>query len=645
MSKTLHIAKLLSSTNSSMPKLSSLETLQSATSVDTIVEVNQVAKNASFSPLDQSKTIKLNFHDLLQHLKGSCSKSQYYMTTQPLPVDEETGQPAILASPVTELVDQKYVALRPALLGNLVPMTCNLWLGRTPVNTPTSSGLHHDYHDNLYALISGTKTIRIAPPHHIHKELKTRGTLHILHANGRVVYREQLDKDEVAIRPDGALESVEKIVQLELKKEAIEDKIHKEKDDGKKELLEEQLEQVEDELLQTMLQNEEEGDDDEEEKNNENGIVSRKQQQVSEGPKQQAIASQLHPPQNSAIPCFHSDPSLSLPFSMIEERGDEPAALLRELAALQAEKVSLASQLRSATGDKKRTLQEHWEANEEVIEEVKDLLQECANEAQAPLRPATIPGQGPKRADKQQQAKSGNKDKKQAASHKQQQRPNTASFLFDDDPSRSPYQIGLRIMEREQQQEDRWALVRELASLEQTKDDLEDQLVWNAGGDAKKEAALKNRLHENEQVIQEVEALLQDYASDSELDHYDDSDDSEEEEDDYDEDEDEEVPCKRQKVSNKNDGTTSPATLLNFVKDTTAATSNSKNMFETIELRAGDLLYLPAGWFHEVSSSGGLHMALNYWMHPPDTGTPFGKPYKSKFWPRDYQSRGLDRQE
>lgn len=39
-------------------------------------------------------------------------------------------------------------------------------------------------------------------------------------------------------------------------------------------------------------------------------------------------------------------------------------------------------------------------------------------------------------------------------------------------------------------------------------------------------------------------------------------------------------------------------------------------------LNAGEQLYLPCGWFHEVRSYGdaeqGGHLALNYWFHPPD---------------------------
>lgn len=38
-----------------------------------------------------------------------------------------------------------------------------------------------------------------------------------------------------------------------------------------------------------------------------------------------------------------------------------------------------------------------------------------------------------------------------------------------------------------------------------------------------------------------------------------------------------------------------------------------------VALKAGDCLYLPAGWFHEVSSSG-KHIAINHWFHIPKLG-------------------------
>lgn len=41
-----------------------------------------------------------------------------------------------------------------------------------------------------------------------------------------------------------------------------------------------------------------------------------------------------------------------------------------------------------------------------------------------------------------------------------------------------------------------------------------------------------------------------------------------------------------------------------------------------VTVEAGQALYLPASWFHEVTSFGSgdscMHVAVNYWFHPPD---------------------------
>jgi hypothetical protein len=71
----------------------------------------------------------------------------------------------------------------------------------------------------------------------------------------------------------------------------------------------------------------------------------------------------------------------------------------------------------------------------------------------------------------------------------------------------------------------------------------------------------------------------------------------------------------------------------------------------SVDIHAGEMLYLPCGWFHEViSSNGGLasksdskpsfHMAVNYWFHPPD-GKSFEEPYADDFWARNFKARGL----
>jgi len=62
-----------------------------------------------------------------------------------------------------------------------------------------------------------------------------------------------------------------------------------------------------------------------------------------------------------------------------------------------------------------------------------------------------------------------------------------------------------------------------------------------------------------------------------------------------------------------------------------------------VTVHAGQMLYLPAGWFHEVFSSNdgnaSGHCAFNLWFHPPDNLGDFQKPYVSDFWRQDMESR------
>ena len=64
---------------------------------------------------------------------------------------------------------------------------------------------------------------------------------------------------------------------------------------------------------------------------------------------------------------------------------------------------------------------------------------------------------------------------------------------------------------------------------------------------------------------------------------------------------------------------------------------------------AGEMLYLPTGWFHEVTSYSSnpcadklaLHMAFNYWFHPPTMlqEADVLEPYEDQFWESDFLMR------
>eukprot|EP00955_Chlamydomonas_euryale_P006348 67490-Chlamydomonas_euryale.AAC.2 len=61
-----------------------------------------------------------------------------------------------------------------------------------------SSGLHHDFHDNLYVLLRGRKRFRLFDPS-ASPRMHTAGRIVRVHANGRIVYAGQGD-----VRADGA---------------------------------------------------------------------------------------------------------------------------------------------------------------------------------------------------------------------------------------------------------------------------------------------------------------------------------------------------------------------------------------------------------------------------------------------------------
>eukprot|EP00658_Telonema_sp_P-2_P033561 TRINITY_DN24602_c0_g1_i1.p2 TRINITY_DN24602_c0_g1~~TRINITY_DN24602_c0_g1_i1.p2 ORF type:complete len:107 (-),score=27.54 TRINITY_DN24602_c0_g1_i1:408-728(-) len=64
----------------------------------------------------------------------------------------------------------------------------------------TSSGLHHDFHDNLYVLLRGKKQFTLYPPSDAH-DLYTEGQVVEIHPNGLITYEPRTSSDGV---PDGA---------------------------------------------------------------------------------------------------------------------------------------------------------------------------------------------------------------------------------------------------------------------------------------------------------------------------------------------------------------------------------------------------------------------------------------------------------
>ncbi|TMW63516.1 hypothetical protein Poli38472_002457 [Pythium oligandrum] len=164
--------------------------------------------------------VDMQFKDMLRLIEEG--DEMHYLTTQDVEANED-GRPEIMAPFVAKL--QEDFPLQPALLGNLVPQNINIWMGNN--KDGSSSGLHHDYHDNLYILLRGKKRFRLYSPADTEK-MYTRGKLVKVHTNGRINYE---GEETTAYGADpmseaAALASIEKEDaerELALAEQAVED--------------------------------------------------------------------------------------------------------------------------------------------------------------------------------------------------------------------------------------------------------------------------------------------------------------------------------------------------------------------------------------------------------------------------------------
>lgn len=113
------------------------------------------------------------FFDLLDS-----PESLVYLSTQDAPVDFD-GQPRLLGPPLAAL---EGLPIAPRIARPLVPQSINIWMGASAGGT--SSGLHHDFHDNLYVLLKGTKRFRLFPPDAA-RRMYVHGDIDHIYENGR----------------------------------------------------------------------------------------------------------------------------------------------------------------------------------------------------------------------------------------------------------------------------------------------------------------------------------------------------------------------------------------------------------------------------------------------------------------------------
>ncbi|KAH9924134.1 Clavaminate synthase-like protein [Amylocystis lapponica] len=124
--------------------------------------------------------VSMPFRDFLASL-GREHGPHHYLTTQY--ADEDEGAETVLPPPTNALADD--FPRVPRMMGRLFLQQVNLWVGRSADGS--SSGLHHDFHDNLYCLLRGRKRFVLFPPREV-AHLYPHGTLDTLHPNGLITY-------------------------------------------------------------------------------------------------------------------------------------------------------------------------------------------------------------------------------------------------------------------------------------------------------------------------------------------------------------------------------------------------------------------------------------------------------------------------
>ena len=130
------------------------------------------------------RQVSMTVQDFCDCLKGP-DRALYYLSTQQQPAANIEARDEPFAAPCRQLLDAGYITATLPVAANLILSSCNLWMGAA---LASSSGLHHDYHDNLYLLLHGRKQFRLYAPCDA-EAMHVYGSIQCVHANGLISYQ------------------------------------------------------------------------------------------------------------------------------------------------------------------------------------------------------------------------------------------------------------------------------------------------------------------------------------------------------------------------------------------------------------------------------------------------------------------------
>mmetsp|Transcript_7593 Transcript_7593/g.11337 ORF Transcript_7593/g.11337 Transcript_7593/m.11337 type:complete len:385 (+) Transcript_7593:327-1481(+) len=210
----------------------------------------------------------MKFSEFLDSIESG--NENLYLTTQELEYDCE-GRPALHSPPTSQLLSD--IPIPVPLLDTLIISNINIWFGSS--TSFVTSGLHHDFHDNLYLVLRGEKRLRLYSPCYA-SNMYTIGNIVKVHENGRINYEGQLTT------ADGCDLQAEQALLASLRLEDIARRQQQQmKPEGEGQSHEEDEEEM-DQALQALLEAETAGNDDEED-GEEEGDGSESEEEEKEG--------------------------------------------------------------------------------------------------------------------------------------------------------------------------------------------------------------------------------------------------------------------------------------------------------------------------------------------------------------------------
>eukprot|EP00924_Labyrinthula_sp_SR-Ha-C_P014857 maker-scaffold_9-snap-gene-0.3-mRNA-1 protein AED:0.13 eAED:0.13 QI:0/0/0/0.5/1/1/2/0/413 len=144
-------------------------------------------KTSEYRYFGQGNTVLLSFQNFLNSL--SSENSKYYMSSS------SRQEFSLMNTFLLKLYKINTFPLTPDFMKSLIPAWINIWWGKS--DSESSSGLHHDFHDNIYLLIRGRKKFKIFPPSCFENMYLSKKVDKIF-SNGLITY----EGDE--LNPDGS---------------------------------------------------------------------------------------------------------------------------------------------------------------------------------------------------------------------------------------------------------------------------------------------------------------------------------------------------------------------------------------------------------------------------------------------------------